>query len=386
MHKSPSKEQKVFIPAVLDFSVTDYCNANCGFCGFSRDKMRGQARSFADSRHFIEALPILKQRGIRYLNFQGGEPLLHPQIIEMVTATRAAGIKPSLITNGFKLPDYAHALAKAGLQNLYISIDSADLAAHAPNRGLRRVRDKIAEGIACLAQQGIPVVASVTVSKLVDVFALPKTLQSLGFEGVNFSYPRKEAFDSNSRVYAEDSPLVDFSPKELSDVLEHIIQLKQNYPVLNPELSIRDIQRHIRGEPERFQCVGGYKYFYMDWALNVWRCEAWHAPLGSVFELANIPDQRDPCTACIMSCYRDASALMHSAVALKDAAQDLRHGNLLRAFRRAFNMKVVHSAHAGLSELALLSRLARRKPQSDATKNTGAEDLKIQMGSRFLLK
>ncbi len=372
----PINGHKVFIPAVLDFSVTDYCNANCNFCGFSRDRMRGQVRCFADAEQFARALPVLQARGIRYLNFQGGEPLLHPQIIGMVRATRAAGMKPSLITNGYKLPEKAEALAEAGLQNLYISIDSADLDAHEQNRGLRGVRHRIAEGIATLKTWGIPVVASVTVSKLVDFQALPETLGALGFDGVNFSYPRKDAFDSSSKVYAEDSALVDYQPEALVDALEAIATLKKRYPVLNPEISIRDIQRHVRGEPEHFSCVGGYKYFYMDWNLEVWRCEAWHQPMGPVSDFGRMEDIRDPCTACIMSCYRDSSTLMYSALAMKDAGQALLAGHAGEAARLLFDRRVWQSARAGLAEWALLTRLARCKPDMVARAPAAVEPVK----------
>jgi hypothetical protein len=45
----------------------------------------------------------------------------------------------------------------------------------------------------------------------------------------------------------------------------------------------------------------------LDWNLDIWRCEAWNGPLGSVFDLDRIPDQREPCSAGMMACYRNAS-------------------------------------------------------------------------------
>lgn len=351
-----------FIPAVLDFSVTDYCQADCDFCGFARSKMRGKPRRFADSAAFERALPILKARGIRYLNFQGGEPLLHPQIIAMVSATRRAGLRPSLITNGWLLPAKAEALADAGLQNLLVSIDSADMAAHEHNRGLRGLTQRIERGVARIKARGVPVVASVTVSKLVDFEALPATLQRLKFDAVTFSYPRTEPFGSNSLVFGDDCDLVDFSDDELDAALEAILRLKRRFPVLNPAASVRDIQRHVRGAAERFACVGGFKYFYMDWRLDVWRCEAWRQPLGSVFDFGQAADDRTPCTACIMSCYRDTTVMMHAGVAAADAGRALAHAAPLAAARAVLNRSVAESIGATIAELRLLTRLGRRRP------------------------
>jgi hypothetical protein len=57
--------------------------------------------------------------------------------------------------------------------------------------------------------------------------------------------------------------------------------------------------------------------------LDIWRCEAWNRPLGSVFDLDRIPDQREPCDDCMMACYRNASMLMHAAGATADASRAL---------------------------------------------------------------
>ncbi|HEX3408568.1 MAG TPA: radical SAM protein, partial [Caulobacteraceae bacterium] len=340
---------------------TDYCQADCDFCGFARSKMRGKPRRFADGAAFERALPILVRRGIRYLNFQGGEPLLHPQIIAMVAATRAAGLKPSLITNGWKLPERADALAEAGLQNLLVSIDSADMAVHDRNRGLRGGALRIERGIARIKARGVPVMASVTVSKLVDFDALPATLRRLGFDAVTFSYPRKEPFGSSSLVYGENSDLVDFTDAELDAALDAILRLKRRFPVLNPAASVRDIQRHVRGAAEHFACVGGFKYFYMDWRLDVWRCEAWREPLGSVFDFDRLADDRTRCTACIMSCYRDTSVLMHAGVAAADAASALARAAPLAAARAFLKPSVMESIGATLAELGLLTSLGRHR-------------------------
>jgi MoaA/NifB/PqqE/SkfB family radical SAM enzyme len=362
----PARRHAGFIPAVLDFSVTDYCQADCDFCGFARSKMRGKPRRFADGAAFTRALPILARRGIRYLNFQGGEPLLHPQIIAMVAATRDAGLKPSLITNGWKLPERADDLAEAGLQNLLVSIDSADMAVHDRNRGLRGGSQRIERGIARIKAQGVPVMASVTVSKLVDFEALPATLRRLGFDAVTFSYPRKEPFGSSSLVYGGESELVDFTDAELDAALEAILRLKRRFPVLNPAASIRDIQRHVRGAAEHFACVGGFKYFYMDWRLDVWRCEAWREPLGSVFDFDRIADDRTPCTACIMSCYRDTTVMMHAGVAAADAATALASGAPFTAARTLLTPAVAESIGATVAELGLLTRLGRRRSPAAA--------------------
>src|SRR5262249_1069169 len=98
------------LPAVCDVSVTNVCNAACGFCGFSRDKKLAGPRRYLDLEAFTQALPILKRRHIRYMTFQGGEPLVHPKIMGLVSAATEAGMRCNVITNGWFLPTKIEAL------------------------------------------------------------------------------------------------------------------------------------------------------------------------------------------------------------------------------------------------------------------------------------
>jgi MoaA/NifB/PqqE/SkfB family radical SAM enzyme len=350
--------------------VTNLCNAACDFCGFARDKNLAGPRRYIDLDGFSRALPILRRRRIRYMTFQGGEPLVHPQIVGLVRAATQAGIECGLITNGWFLPEYIEALAAAGLRRLLISIDSDSMAKHDLNRGLSGLHRRIAEGIKRAAALGIPTSASVTVNRLVDYEALPEALERLGFYAVTFSYPRREPFGSSSLVYSEHSALIDQQPAELLEALAAIRRMKKRFRVLNPAASLAEVARSVRGEKQLIPCIGGHKYFYLDWNLDIWRCEAWTQPMGSVFDLDAFPDQRDACQACTMSCYRNASALMHGAIAVTDSAQSLARGDLPGAVRSLFQSGVAHSLWALTAEhyprLALSRQRRRAGPDSAA--------------------
>src|SRR5271166_2916023 len=352
------------LPAVCDVSVTNVCNATCDFCGFARDKTLAGAARYLDVDVFSRALPILHRRGIRYMTLQGGEPLVHPDIVRLVSQTAAAGISCAVITNGWFLPRYVGSLVAAGLDRLIISIDSADLSEHERNRGLDGLERRLVEGIAQARARGLPVQASVTVNRLVRYDELPGTLRRLGFDCVSFSYPRREPFGSTSLVYGGESQLVDLDRDELLAALDAIGQLRKRFPVLNPRASLAEVARYVRGEPQAVPCVGGHKYVYLDWNLDIWRCEAWSERLGSVFDLDRIPDQREPCNACMMACYRNASMLMHAAVAMTDSARALVAGQIGSAVASLFRRSVAHSLWALIEETPKMRRLARRRKQT----------------------
>jgi MoaA/NifB/PqqE/SkfB family radical SAM enzyme len=354
-----------FIPAVCDVSVTNVCNATCDFCSFARDKDVVRERRWIDESSFARALPILRRRGILYVNFQGGEPLMHPAIAEMVASSHETGLRPALVTNGWLLPQMIDRLSAAGLGTLLVSIDSHSMEEHEHNRGLPGVGERIREGLAKARRRGIYTLASVTVNRLVRYDALPELLARLGFDAVTFSYPRRKPFGSSSLVYSENSKLIDFDTVELDRALEAIKSLKRHFPVINPAASIDDMHHHLHGDPEVFSCVGGHKYFYLDWNLDIWRCEAWTQPLGSVFDLDRFDDCRDRCTACMMSCYRDTSVLMHAGVAFVDAAEALAKGQFAKASGLLFRRSVGLSLRSVAVEAKQFWRLARNPANRD---------------------
>ena len=248
------------LPGVCDFSITNVCNAACDFCGFARDKTLAGAARYVDADAFARALPIVHRRGIRYMTLQGGEPLVHPDIVRLVSETAAAGISCAVITNGWFLPRYIDRLAAVGLDRLIISLDSANLAEHEHNRGLEGLERRIAEGIARARRYGLPVQASVTVNRLVRFKDLPDTLRRLGFDDVAFSYPRRDPLGSTSLVYG-DSNLVNLDSDELLAALAKIDRLRKWFPVVNPRASLAEVARYVRGEEQAVPCIGGYKYF-----------------------------------------------------------------------------------------------------------------------------
>src|SRR5271165_6914701 len=119
--------------------------------------------------------------------------------------------------------------------------------------------------------------------------------------------------------------------------------------------SLQKPDRSSATKPGHFICYG----HYLDWNLDIWRCEAWNEPMGSVFDLDRISDQREPCNACMMACYRNASMLMHAAVATTDAARALAAGQIGAAVASLFRRSVVQSLWALVEETPKMRSLAR---------------------------
>lgn len=352
---------KGLVPSVCDVSITNVCQATCNFCCFAHDKQIVTDRRYIDKDKFIEALPILYRRGVRYVNFQGGEPLLHKGIVEMCAAIAKNNMRPAMISNGWLLPDKIEAMIAAGLSTLLFSLDSHDIPTHEKNRGLKGVVERLKKAVAIAKSHGLPTIAVVTVSKLVDFSRMPEILNYVGCDAVSFSYPRLEPFGSSSLVFNPDSDLVNFTDAELEKAIDGILALKKNFTVMNPAASLKDLRRYARHEDQRIACVGGRKYFYLDWNLMLWRCENWHEPMGSVLDLDKLPDYTDHCTACNQNCYRDTSAMMHFGVAVSDAIGAVSQGRIGSAVAALGQPGLGASFKAVIEEAGVIRKLAPRK-------------------------
>lgn len=342
-------------PGRCEFALNNACNANCGFCNFARDSLPRSRWEYVERQGAFDAIDILYRQGIRYLILTGGEPTLHPHLTDIIARAAGKGMKVMMVSNaGLFKPRRIRKYAKAGLSSFVISIDAATAEAHEDNRGLPGVCDKIREANREIASLGMIATASVTLSRLLDVEALPAFLESLGFKSVTFSYPLTNL--NSSFLGYRDSGIVDFTHEERIALFDKVKQIKSRMHVVNPTRSLEEMQRFVRGEAQTFPCLGGYRYFYLDWKLNIWRCHFWEEPLCSIYDFDDGKIVRDGCTRCMIDCYRDASTMQHIAVSAHDAASALKRGDLAGAARALGRKGNGGSIHAVLEQLPWLLR------------------------------
>jgi hypothetical protein len=121
---------------------------------------------------------------------------------------------------------------------------------------------------------------------------------------------------------------------------------RSSFPVINPMESLTEMQRHLRGQKEKFGCLGGHKYFYLDWKLDLYRCHYWEKPMCNIYEFDESKLIRDGCTRCMIDCYRDPSVLQLVAVNASDAFNNLKKGKLLSAAKNVFDSRNLTSIKA----------------------------------------
>jgi len=122
-------------PETIHFSVTGRCDQVCAGCFYSARPGSDVAAEHAPLSLFEKVIHEASQAKVFQIALGGGEPLLHPRLVDMARLARAQGIVPNLTTNGNRLDrEMAEALKEAGLGQAQISLNGATEATNATTR------------------------------------------------------------------------------------------------------------------------------------------------------------------------------------------------------------------------------------------------------------
>ena len=88
------------LPRHLQLNPTNQCDLNCSFCSCS-DRVKGLELSFDEIKDILYTFKLFGTVGLTITG--GGEPLLHPNINEILDLAKKLNIKTGLVTNGLKI-------------------------------------------------------------------------------------------------------------------------------------------------------------------------------------------------------------------------------------------------------------------------------------------
>jgi MoaA/NifB/PqqE/SkfB family radical SAM enzyme len=109
-------------PLLVQIIPIRRCNIDCGYCN-EYDKVSAPVPADVLKRRIDK----LKDLGTSVVAFSGGEPMLHPDLDDLIRHIRSRGMMAGLITNGyFLVPKRIQELNRAGLDFLQISIDNVE--------------------------------------------------------------------------------------------------------------------------------------------------------------------------------------------------------------------------------------------------------------------
>jgi hypothetical protein len=134
--------------AISWLEPTSECNLYCDGC--YRENRKSSHKSLSETKRELEVFK--KNRKTDSISIAGGEPLCHPQIIEIVRMIKDMGWKPVVNTNGSLLTkELLIELKKAGLWGFTIHVDSGQKRPHWNGKNeieLNELRQELADLIA----------------------------------------------------------------------------------------------------------------------------------------------------------------------------------------------------------------------------------------------
>ncbi len=187
-----NEHRNALLPYLVAVNLTKRCNLACAHCYMDADRRMAPN---PDELKSGELKSLFKQIAGRapgtIIVLTGGEPLLRPDLPELVSEGADAGLRMVLGTNGLMLTsDRVAELKGRGLQGAGISLDSTHPAGHDSFRGLPGAFEKTVAGIKACREQGIHVQVhfSVVRHNLGEIEGIVDLAQELGAAIVNFFF------------------------------------------------------------------------------------------------------------------------------------------------------------------------------------------------------
>jgi len=134
-------------PNLLSFAVTGECNATCGHCSFFGGGKK-DPRPAVTLEQAASLLKSAQELGVSVINFTGGEPLMRKDLPEIIASVDKELSTTVVFTNGWFLKERCAELKQAGLDSVYVSVDSSDPAKHDKLRGVPGLFDRAMAGLA----------------------------------------------------------------------------------------------------------------------------------------------------------------------------------------------------------------------------------------------
>ncbi|HRZ86561.1 MAG TPA: radical SAM protein [bacterium] len=174
---------------LIFYETTRACNMGCPHCRASAESARSPEELSAEEvRRFIDSAASFSRP---VLVFSGGEPLLRPDIFDLVSYAKDAGLKPAIATNAALIgAAEARELKSRGLIAAAVSLYGPDGLSHDDFCGQPGAFEATLAGIARLKGESIPVQINTTVTKknLPAIEEIGNTAQALGAESFHIFF------------------------------------------------------------------------------------------------------------------------------------------------------------------------------------------------------
>jgi MoaA/NifB/PqqE/SkfB family radical SAM enzyme len=285
-------QRLLYSPFLVQLVVTRRCNLSCTYCNEFDDVSEPVPTDELKRR-----IAKIKELGSWAVEFTGGEPMMHPEIYELVRYAKSLGFtKVMLISNAYLLnEEKVRKLSEAGLDDLQISIDGVT-----PNdvtvKVLKPLRKKL-EAVIRAAK------FRVTLNAVVGSAPPEEALEVV-------AYAQEHGFRPRACFIHSGDGQLKLDPEQIAVYHEIKARLGRQF---NEAGDYRT--RLMRGESAPFRCRAGSRYLYIDEFGYVRWCsqqrDAFGIPLAdyTADDLQRQFNTRKSCAdQCTVGCVRTCSA------------------------------------------------------------------------------
>ena len=219
------------------------CNLACTYCN-EYDDFSNPVPLDA----MLRRVDKLASFGTAMITVSGGEPLMHPELDQIIAYIRERGIMSTLLTNGYLLTKQRiERLNGAGLEYMQISIDNVN--PDEVSKKSLKVLDQKLVLLARYAEFGVNVnsVIGSGIKHPEDAIVIARRASELGFT------------TSVGIVHNGNGNL-----EPLSDLEKGIYQTIKNIGTRNLGFLNRFEENLVQGKPNEWRCRAGARYLYID--------------------------------------------------------------------------------------------------------------------------
>ena len=266
---------------IVSWNTTNACNMYCAHCYRDAGCRAEEELSTEEAERLLEGIA---RAGFKIMIFSGGEPLMRPDILELVRYAAGLGLIPVFGTNGTLItPEMARDLKAAGAKGMGISLDSLDKEKHDKFRRFPGAWEGAVRGMKSCRAEGLPFQVHTTVMdwNQSELEALTDFAVELGARAHHFFF----LVPTGRAATMEEESL---RAQAYEDVLTRIMKKQQEVDIeLKPTCAPQFIRIADQlGYPTRFRrgCLAGLSYCIVSPRGKVQPCAYLNMELGDVRE------------------------------------------------------------------------------------------------------
>jgi len=262
--------------------VTGRCNMKCIHCMVRGGEARRDPPLKTVYR-MIDSISTVPE--FRMLVLTGGDPLLRPDIYEIIRYARDTGFEVTIATNGTLITrEAAVKLSSLEVTGVVISLDFVEPELHDKFRGVPGTWKRTIEGAKNAVEEGLYLQVNITMSKLnlQELSQLLRFADELG-SCVILLYQ----FQPFGRGALREN--LSLTSAEFFKVIKTVASLQKNLktlviPVGLPEyFAYLSMKTHVLGKMFK-GCIAGRGMFYVKWYGDVWPCVFLQKKIGNVLK------------------------------------------------------------------------------------------------------